>query len=47
MKFNHKLMNNNFTNNDIGVVKKFLRNKDVILTQSKKVQEFEKSGQNG
>ena len=35
-------MNNNFTNNDIGVVKKFLRNKDVILTQSKKVQEFEK-----
>ena len=35
-------MNNNYTNNDIGVVKKFLRNKDVILTQSKKVQEFEK-----
>ena len=35
-------MNNNYTNNDIGAVKKFLRNKDVILTQSKKVQEFEK-----
>tara|TARA_B100000963_G_C22574911_1_gene647919 strand:+ start:51 stop:1217 length:1167 start_codon:yes stop_codon:yes gene_type:complete len=35
-------MNNNYTNNDISVVKKFLKNNDVILTQSKKVQEFEK-----
>ena len=42
MNFNHKLMNNNYTNKDIGVVKNFLKNKDVILTQSKKVQEFEK-----
>ena len=42
MKFDHKLMNNNYTNKDIGAVKKFLKNKDVILTQSKKVQEFEK-----
>ena len=42
MNFNHKLMNNNYTNKDIGAVKKFLKNKDVILTQSKKVQEFEK-----
>ena len=42
MKFNHQLMNNNYTNKDIGAVKKFLKNKDVILTQSKKVQEFEK-----
>ena len=42
MNFNHKLMNNNYTNNDIGVVKKFLRNKNIILTQSKKVLEFEK-----
>ena len=41
MKFNHKLMNNNYTNQDIGEVKKFLKNKDVILTQSKKVEEFE------
>ena len=41
MKFNHKLMNNNYTNQDIGAVKKFLKNKDVILTQSKKVEEFE------
>ena len=42
MNFNHKLMNNNYTNKDIGAVKKFLKNKDVVLTQSKKVQEFEK-----
>ena len=42
MKFNHKLMNNNFTNKDISAVKKFLNNKDTILTQSKKVEEFEK-----
>ena len=42
MNFNHKLMNNNYTNKDIGAVKKFLKNRDVILTQSKKVQEFEK-----
>ena len=41
MKFNHKLMNNNYTNQDIGAVKNFLKNKDVILTQSKKVEEFE------
>jgi CDP-6-deoxy-D-xylo-4-hexulose-3-dehydrase len=34
-------MNNNYTNQDIGAVKKFLKNKDVILTQSKKVEEFE------
>ena len=42
MKINHKLMNNNFTNSDISAVKKFLKNKDVILTQAKKVEEFEK-----
>ena len=41
MKFNHKLMNNNFTNQDIGAVKRFLKNKDTILTQSKKVEEFD------
>ena len=42
MKFTHQLMNNNYTNKDISAVKKFLKNKDVILTQSTKVQEFEK-----
>ncbi len=34
-------MNNNYSNKDIDAVKKFLKNKDVVLTQSKKVQEFE------
>ena len=47
MSFNHKLMNNNYTNEDIGAVKKFLKNRNIILTQSKKVEEFEKNGQNG
>ena len=42
MKLNHKLMHNNFTNQDISAVKNFLKNKDIILTQSKKVDEFEK-----
>ena len=42
MSFNHKLMNNNYTNEDIGAVKKFLKNRNIILTQSKKVEEFEK-----
>ena len=35
-------MNNNFTSSDINAVKKFLKNKNVVLTQSKKVEEFEK-----
>ena len=34
-------MNNNYTNSDISAVKKFLKNKNIILTQSKKVEEFE------
>ena len=42
MTVNHKLMNNNFTNQDIQMVKKFLKGNDIILTQSKKVEEFEK-----
>ncbi len=42
MKFYHKLMHNNYSNKDISAVKKFLKNKDVVLTQSKKVLEFEK-----
>jgi CDP-6-deoxy-D-xylo-4-hexulose-3-dehydrase len=35
-------MNNNFSNKDIIEVKKFLKNKDVILTQSKQVEKLEK-----
>ncbi len=42
MNFNHKLMNNNYTNRDMVAVKKLLKNKNIILTQSKKVEEFEK-----
>ena len=34
-------MSNNYTNSDISAVKKFLKNKNIILTQSKKVEEFE------
>lgn len=34
-------MNNNYTNSDISVIKNFLKNKNIILTQSKKVEEFE------
>ena len=35
-------MHNNFTNQDMLAIKKLLKNKDTILTQSKKVEEFEK-----
>ena len=40
-KINHSLMENNFTNNDINEVIKFLKTNN-ILTQNKKVREFEK-----
>ena len=42
MKINHPLMHNNFLNSDMNEVKKLIKNKDLILTQSKKVLEFEK-----
>ena len=35
-------MNNNFTSSDIFEVNKILKKKNIILTQSKKVEEFEK-----
>ena len=42
-KLFHPLMHNNFSKEDISSVIRFLRqNKNVILTQSKKVREFEK-----
>ena len=41
-KFNHPLMDNNFTLSDISEVNKILKKKNIILTQSKKVDEFEK-----
>jgi len=41
MKINHPLMHNNFLSSDMDSVRKLLKNKDLILTQSKKVLEFE------
>ena len=41
MKINHPLMHNNFLKSDMSAVKKLISNKDLILTQSKKVTEFE------
>ena len=42
MKFKHPLMNNNYTNQDMAAVRNLLKNRNIILTQSKKVEEFEK-----
>ena len=42
MKFKHPLMNNNYSNQDMNAVKNLLKNRNIILTQSKKVEEFEK-----
>ena len=40
--FSHPLMENNFTKSDMNLVIKFLRKRNVILTQSKNVLKFEK-----
>ena len=42
MKFKHSLMSDNFTKSDMNEVKKFINHKNITLTQSKKVKEFEK-----
>jgi len=42
MKFKHSLMSNNLTKSDMNEVKKFINHKNITLTQSKKVKEFEK-----
>ena len=41
MKINHLLMDNNFTKSDMDSVRKLINKKNIILTQSKKVKEFE------
>ena len=41
MKINHPLMHNNFLKSDMDAVRKLIKNKNLILTQSKKVLEFE------
>ena len=40
-------MHNNFTNQDISAVKNFLKNKDIILTQSKKLMSLKRNGLSG
>ena len=42
MKFSHPLMQSNFTKSDIIAATKILKKKNIILTQSKQVKEFEK-----
>ena len=42
MKFKHPLMNNNYTNQDMVAARNLLKNRNIILTQNKKVDEFEK-----
>ena len=41
MKINHPLMHNNFAKSDMDALRNLIKNKNLILTQSKKVQEFE------
>ncbi len=41
MSFHHPLMHNNFTKSDMNQVNKLIKSKNLILTQSKKVKEFE------
>ena len=43
MNFKHPLMHNNFTEGDLSAVKRLLNQKNIILTQSKNVEKFEKS----
>jgi CDP-6-deoxy-D-xylo-4-hexulose-3-dehydrase len=42
MKLNHSLMDNNLTKSDMQSVHRLIKQKNIILTQSKKVKEFEK-----
>ena len=42
MKINHPLMHNNFIKSDMDAVRKLIKKKNLILTQSKNVLEFEK-----
>ena len=43
MKFSHKLMYDNFTKSDCDAVVRLLRDKNLILTQSKNVKKFERA----
>jgi len=41
MKLNHALMDNNFTTSDMDSIGKLIKQKNIVLTQSNKVKEFE------
>ena len=41
MSFHHPLMHNNFTKSDMNQVNKLIKSENLVLTQSKKVKEFE------
>tara|TARA_B110000211_G_scaffold6222_1_gene6943 strand:- start:9000 stop:10187 length:1188 start_codon:yes stop_codon:yes gene_type:complete len=43
MKFNHPLMQNNISRHDLAKVIELLKKKEIILTQSKQVEKFEKA----
>ncbi len=42
MKLNHPFMYNNISSEDLKAIKRFLKKKNIVLTQSKKIKEFEK-----
>ena len=42
MKLNHPLMYNNISSEDLKAIKRILKKKNIVLTQSKKIKEFEK-----
>ena len=42
MKLNHPLMYNNISSEDLKAIQRFLKKKNIVLTQSKKIKEFEK-----
>ena len=42
MKLNHPLMHNNISSDDLKAIQRFLKKKNIVLTQSKKIKEFEK-----
>ena len=46
MKFSHPLMHNNFTKSDMMAASNLLKQKNIILTQSKNVRQFEKKWSN-
>ena len=46
MKINHPLMKNNFTRSDMNAVKKVINKKNLVLTQSKNVKQFEEKWSN-